>query len=195
MTESQIKKYTNLNELADHNGIVIFGGSDDINIPLGELRQAFSIDSKMYNRSIENLSIKDAVSIYEKCVAPLFPDTVLLHIGEADLVFLQENPSEFNSKYRELLSYIRAQNPNCRIAIISLRNYECDSLIEEMNKNLKNIANSEMCEYGDISTKKVWNPKSTKEAVSFVYSIGFVRPLKNARPLYDLVKMLFCYTV
>jgi len=39
----------------------------------------------------------------------------------------------------------------------------------------------------------VWNPKQTKEVVSFLYSIGFVRPLKQKRPLQDVAKILFCY--
>ena len=64
--------------------------------------------------------------------------------------------------------------------------------IEEINKHLKYIADFEKCEYGNIANKKVWNPKSTMNAVSFVYDIGFIRPLKNKRPLYDLVKILFC---
>jgi len=29
--------------------------------------------------------------------------------------------------------------------------------------------------------------------VSFLYSIGFVRPLKQKRPLQDIAKILFCY--
>ena len=65
--------------------------------------------------------------------------------------------------------------------------------MNEMNRHLKYLADSEKCEYGDIASKRVWNPKAEMEAVSFVYSIGFVNPLQNKRPLYDLVKILFCY--
>ncbi len=192
MNKSEITRYQKLNELADNNGIVIFGGSVDSNIPLGEIRQAFSIEEKMYNRSIPDLSVNDAVDVYEKCVAVLTPETLLLHIGEADLKFFEEDPNGFDKKYRELITYIKTQDKNCRIAIVSLRNYDHNTLIGEMNKHLKYIADSESCEYGDISDKKVWNPKSTKEAVSFVYSIGFAHSLRNERPVYDLVRMLFC---
>ncbi len=102
-----------------------------------------------------------------------------------------ESSAEFDNKYRE--RYIKSQNKKCRIAIVSLKNYDSDSQIEEINKHLKYIADSGRCEYGDIATKKVWNPKATMDAVSFVYSIGFVHPLKNKRPLYDLVNKFFCY--
>ena len=188
----EVRKYQKLNELAETNGIVVFGGREDMNIFLGELRQAFAIEQKMYNRSIAGLSVKDAVAVYDECVAPITPETVLIHIGEADRKFFEEHPSEFDNKYRELLSHIKSQNKKCRIAVVSLRNYESDPQIEEINKHLKYIADFEKCEYGNIANKKVWNPKSTMNAVSFVYDIGFIRPLKNKRPLYDLVKILFC---
>ena len=193
MRTEEIKNYSNLNTLAEQGGIVIYGCGEDKDIPTCEIRQAFAIESKIYNRSFDNLSITEAVSVYEKAVAPLKPETVLVHIGEADLQTFTKNPAEFDNKYLELIKVIKANSKKCRIAIISLKNYDNESRIAELNKHLKYIADSEKCEYGDISAKKVWNPKATMEAASFVYSIGFVRPLKNKRPLYDLVKMLFCY--
>lgn len=193
MREAEIKNYTKLNELAEKGGIVIFGCGVDKDIPTCEIRQAFAVESKIYNRSFESVSVKGALSIYKETVAALSPETVLLHIGETDIEFFAENSAEFDNKYRELIGYIKSQNKKCRIAIVSLRNHDSDPQIEVINKHLKYIADSEQCEYGDIATKKVWNPKATMDAVSFVYSIGFVHPLKNKRPLYDLVKMLFCY--
>ena len=193
MRESEIKNYTKLNDLAEQGGIVIFGSGVDKDIPIGEIRQAFAVESKVYNRSFESISVKDALSVYKETIAALSPETVLLHIGETDMDFFAESPVEFDNKYRELIGYIKAQNKKCRIAVVSLNNYDSVPQIAELNKHLKYIADSEKCEYGDISAKKVWNPKASMDAASFVYSIGFVRPLKNKRPLYDLVKMLFCY--
>ena len=126
-------------------------------------------------------------------IAPLAPETVLIHIGEADLTNFAGDPTAFDNQYLELLKAIKARNKKYRIAVVSLKNYENDPQIAEMNKHLKYIADSEQCEYGDISAKKVWDPTASMDAASFVYSIGFVHPLKNKRPLYDLVKMLFCY--
>ena len=37
MMKNELLKYKTLNELADKNGIVVFGGSEDMNVPLGEL--------------------------------------------------------------------------------------------------------------------------------------------------------------
>ena len=193
MREGEIKNYAKLNRLAEQGGIVIFGCDEDKDIPAGEIRQAFAVEQKVYNRSFESLSVKDALSVYKDTAAALSPETVLLHLGKADMDFFAESSAEFDNKYRQLIGYIKSQNKKCRIAVVSLRNYDYDPQIEAINKHLKYIADSEQCEYGDISAKMVWNPKISMEVASFVYSMGFVHPLKNKGPLYDLVKMLFCY--
>ena len=82
MKESEIKKYQRLNAIAEQNGIVVFGGNTDKEIPLCELRQSYQVEQKMYNRSISELSIKEAIVVYDACVSCLAPETVLLHIGE-----------------------------------------------------------------------------------------------------------------
>ena len=65
MLEKEIKKYQSLNELAEQGGIIIFGGTEDKEIPLCELKQAFELKSNLYNRSITNLSVDSAVEVYD----------------------------------------------------------------------------------------------------------------------------------
>lgn len=192
MKDFEIEKYERLNQIAQSKGIVIFGGSDDTDIPLCELRQAFDIEENMYNRSFHELSIEHAIEAYDSCVAPISPETVFIHIGKYDIELLHKNPNLFDSKYLELIEHIRAENKTCRIAVVSMKNYYNDPDIAEMNRHLKFIADSEKCEYGDIATRRVWNPQATRDAASFVRNIGFVRPLKSARPIYDLIRILFC---
>lgn len=192
MKETEILKYQKLNKLAHTGGIVILGGSEDTDIPLCEIRQAFEMEENLYNRSFEDLSITDAVAVYDTCVAVLAPETILLHVGQKDIDMLQENPVRFDGLYRDLVNHIRKKNKHCRIAIVSLRNYDSVPEIAEMNKHLKYIADMEHCEYGDIASRRVWNPKATMDAANFVRSIGFVRPLKVQRSIFDLTKILFC---
>ena len=187
MTET--KKYSALNELAEKGGTIIFGGKEDKNIPLCELKQSFELDSIFYNRSFENISITKAYELYKSCIAPLEPDTVLLHIGENDLDLFDKDSDEFISLYRELISEIRSDSPKCRIAIVSLKNYEGNILMARLNEQLKCLADSERCEFADIAEKRVWNPIGTRNAVAFAYSLG----LKVQKPIYDLAKILFCY--
>lgn len=193
MTDKDLKKYKSLNEIAEKGGIVIFGGSDDKNIPLCELKQAFSLNSDVYNRSVTNLSVNNALEIYSKCIAELYPETVLLHIGDADLKLYKDNPSDFEQKYCNLINRIKTDNKKCDVAVVSLKNYKNNADITMLNKSLKNIADSEHCDYCDVSAKRVWNPKQTKDIISFVYDIGFVRPLRKKRPVSDMVRTLFCW--
>lgn len=192
MKETEILKYQKLNELAQTGGIVILGGSEDLNIPLCEIRQAFEMEENLYNRSFTDFSVTDSVVAYDACVSALKPETILLHVGQMDLDMLQQNAAEFDSQYRALINHIRVQNKHCRIAIVSLRNYENDPVIANMNTHLKYIADMEHCEYGDIASRRVWNPKATLDAANFVRNIGFMRPLKVERSIFDLTKMLFC---
>ena len=192
MKETEILKYQKLNELAQTGGIVILGGSEDLNIPLCEIRQAFEMEENLYNRSFMDFSVTDSVVAYDACVSALKPETILLHVGQMDLDMLQQKAAEFDSQYRALINHIRVQNKHCRIAIVSLRNYENDPVIANMNTHLKYIADMEHCEYGDIASRRVWNPKATLDAANFVRNIGFMRPLKVERSIFDLTKMLFC---
>lgn len=187
-----MERYKKLNELAKTGGVVIFGGTEDKTIPLGELRQAFEIEERIYNRSTAGLSVKNALAAYEETVAVLEPETVLLHLGAEDQELFVQDRDAFVGYYRQLIESIRKQNKKCRIAIVSLRNYGSDPQIKQINESLKYFAQAERCEYCDIADRKLWNPQSIKETASFLYDIGFVRPLKVKRPLYDLVKMLYC---
>lgn len=187
-----LKKYAMLNELAQKGGTVIFGAEEDMDIPLCELKQAFELDGAFYNRSIENLSVANASEYYKNYISGLEPDTVLLHIGETDIDLFKKDRGEFTRLYRELIETIRGFNKECRIAVISVKNYYGNEDVKSLNEQLRYLSDSERCEFADISEKRTWNPKWIKEVVSFVYSIGFVRPLKMQKPIYDLVKILFC---
>ena len=193
MKKNEILKYKVLNELAEQDGIVIFGSGEDVDVPLCELKQAFSVDAKLYNRSFSNLAIAEAREAYDACVAPIHPETVLLHIGSEDLTSFAENANTFEQKYHELIAHIRSGNKKCRIVVISLKNYENDASIAQLNRHLEYIADSEKCEFGDIAARRVWNPRSSMETASFLHNMGFMRPFRNQRPVSDLVRMIFCY--
>ena len=193
MKKNELLKYNALNELAEQNGIVVFGSGEDVDAPLCELKQAFSIDAKLYNRSFSKLSVTEAIEAYDACVAPIHPETVLLHIGSEDMAFFAENPSGFEQRYRSLIGHIRNTGKKCRIVVISLKNYENDATVARLNEHLAYIADSENCEYGDIAARRVWNPRSSMETASFLQNMGIMRPFRNQRPVYDLVRMIFCY--
>lgn len=193
MKNDMTKSYPLLNSLAKPDSVVIFGGAEDMNIPLCELKQAFALNASLCNRSVEGLSVRNAREFYDLYVSALHPGCLLLHIGDADMDLFAEDADKFDRLLRDLIHHIKAQDRNCEIAIISVRNPADPDAIAEVNRHLQYIADSERCQYGDITTKRVWNPRETQSVVSFVYSIGFVRPLQNKHPLGDMIKVLFCY--
>ena len=193
MFEDKIAKYKFLNQLAEADGTVIFGTNSDVNIPLGELKQAFALSGSIYNRSFSELSVADAARVYGECVAELCPDTVIVHIGGADVSDFGGKETAFEENYRTLIGTIREKNKDCRIVIVSLKNYDNDITVAEINKLLGEIADSEKCEFEDISARRAWNVKESSERASFLYSIGFDSPLRIKRPLGTLVRILFCY--
>lgn len=190
MKNTETAKYAELNQLAAQGGVAILGGAADRDIPLCELKQAFGLETMLYNRSVEGISVNNAVEIYDTCVAPLAPETVLLHIGEADIRLFAGDPAGFDRKYREIVKHIRACDRRCGVVIVSLANPEGAADISEMNRHLKYIAESEQCQYGDIAAKKMWNPGETRGVMAFLNAMG----LGGARhqPIYDLIRILFC---
>ena len=118
-----------------------------------------------------------------------------LHIGQNDLSLFEKEPSAFDQGYTSLIKHIRNVCKHCSLAIITLRNADNDPLIEQLNKHLAVIAQNEGCELCDIAKQQAWNPRQTKEVVSFLYSMGFVRPLNNKRPVQDVARILFCYNL
>lgn len=193
MNELEIKKYQSLNNIANCGGIVLFGGKDLFELPLCELKQAFDINDDLYNRSFEKLSLSDAEDVYSKCIADIKPDTLFIQLGKDDVGLFNSDKDKFIALYRHLICTIKHRNRKIRIAIVSLKNYENDATIAEINKDLKYIADSEKCDYCDISIKKSCNPKQIKNISSFIYNIGFVHPIEHRRQIYDLSRMFFCF--
>ena len=191
--ESVIKTYRSLNSLAATGGVVIFGGAKDRLIPLGELKETFDLQYTFNNRSVPGLCLANAENTYDQCVASLAPQGIYLHIGDADIALFTENAAGFDERYCHLVQHIRSLDQKCRIAIVSLKNPDNEPVITELNKHLAVIAQNKNCEFCDIAKQQVWNPNQTKEEISFLYSIGFVRPLKQKRPLQDIAKILFYY--
>ena len=115
--------------------------------------------------------------------------------SKVHLSLFEKEPSAFDQAYTSLIKHIRNVCKHCSLAIITLRNADNDPLIEQLNKHLAVIAQNEGCELCDIAKQQAWNPRQTKEVVSFLYSMGFVRPLTNKRPVQDVARILFCYNL
>lgn len=176
---------------SDGESVVLLGGSLDKEIPVAEVAQSFNFNFKMYNRSKYGLSLKDAKKTYLESVEPMNPEAVIIHLGKEDVEMFKNNSADFDVKYLELLSSIKHQNKDRRIALVSL---EEESKVEvEMNRHIKAIAESEKCEYVNMDRAKLWDTEKTKEVTAFMYELGFDSQLKVKKPLGDISKVLYSY--
>lgn len=176
---------------SDGESVVLLGGSLDKEIPVAEVAQSFNFNFKMYNRSKYGLSLKDARKTYLESVEPMNPEAVIIHLGKEDVEMFKNNSADFDVKYLELLSSIRHQNKDRRIALVSL---EEESKVEvEMNRHIKAIAESEKCEFVNMDRAKLWDTEKTKEVTAFMYELGFDSQLKVKKPLGDISKVLYSY--
>lgn len=176
---------------SDGESVVLLGGSLDKEIPVAEVAQSFNFNFKMYNRSKYGLSLKDAKKTYLESVEPMNPEAVIIHLGKEDVEMFKNNSADFDIKYLELLSSIKHQNKDRRIALVSL---EEESKVEvEMNRHIKAIAESEKCEFVNMDRAKLWDTEKTKEVTAFMYELGFDSQLKVKKPLGDISKVLYSY--
>ena len=176
---------------SDGESVVLLGGSLDKEIPVAEVAQSFNFNFKMYNRSKYGLSLKDARKTYLESVEPMNPEAVIIHLGKEDVEMFKNNSADFDIKYLELLSSIKHQNKDRRIALVSL---EEESKVEvEMNRHIKAIAESEKCEFVNMDRAKLWDTEKTKEVTAFMYELGFDSQLKVKKPLGDISKVLYSY--
>lgn len=181
--------YQELNEIAKMDGVVLMGGSFDLQIPVTELAHSFDFNFELYNRSEKNLSVKNAKEFFQTSVAPICPEAMIVHLGNEDVNFFKTNSSDFDNKYLELIHAIKSTNKKIRIALVSVKNAEKNETIKKMNSHIKAIADAEKCVFVNLDNAKLWNPNATKASVDFAYKMG----LRVRKPLADVCEILYSY--
>lgn len=178
---------------SEGDAVVLLGGSLDKEIPVAEVAQSFSFNFKMYNRSKYGLSVRDAKKLYLENIEPLNPESVIIHLGSDDTDMFKNNSADFDVKFLELISCIKHQNNDRRIALVSIENESNAKTISDMNRHIKAIADSEKCDYIDMDKAKLWDSEKTKEVTAFMYELGFDSQLKVKKPLGDVSKVIYSY--
>lgn len=171
------------------NGVILMGGTIDKAIPVSQLAGEYSFNFEIYNKSDASLNITNAKNYFEKAIANLAPEGILIHIGEGDANLIKTNPSTFDTYYLELIETIRNCNKACRIALVSIDNPNADKNIDLINAHIKAIAGAEKATFVNLENAKLWHPESTKAACNFAHSMG----LKVRKPLNDVAEILYSY--
>ncbi len=171
------------------NGVILMGGAIDQAIPVAQLAGEYNFNFELYNKSDASLSAATAKAYFEKMIAPLAPEGLIIHLGENDVQLAKINPSAFESYYTALIQTVRSCSKNCRIALVSVDNPANDKNIAAMNAQIKALAGAEKLSYINLENAKFWHPESTKAACNFAHSMG----LKTRKPLNDVAEILYSY--
>lgn len=171
--------------------VVLFGGTLDKMIETSTIAQDFGLKFDVINKSVTNLSIRNAKTEYINNVEQLNPESILIHLGEADFGMFNKNVAEFDINFFELIFYIRSKNPKCRIGLVGLENSNHNKTTEEMNKRLKGIAASEDCTFISFDYSKLWSPKSVKKISSFISQMNIEECTHIKKPLADIAEMIY----
>ena len=171
------------------NGVILMGSAADKSIPVSELAGEYKFNFELYNKSDSSLSAAGAKDYFEKVIAPLKPEGMLIHLGENDAALIRTNSSLFDKYYLELIQSIKACNKACRIALVSVDNPNKDKTIDLLNVHIKAIAAAEKISFVSLENAKFWHPESTKAACNFAYSMG----LNIRKPLNDVAEILYSW--
>ena len=171
------------------NAVILMGSSLDTEIPVSNLAKEFNFNFDIYNKSAVNLSVAAASDYFQKKVADLAPEGILLHLGEKDLQLFKSDSSAFDRSYLNLIENIKSVNKNCRIALISVENTTNDKSVNLLNAHIKAIAESEKASFISLENARLWNPEATKTSSAFAYNMG----LNIRKPLRDVAEILYSW--
>ena len=161
-----LEKYERLNHFVLKGQLLFFGSTFLEEFPLEELKQDFSLDKVIYNRSIQGLTVGEAFKVLEPCVFELMPSKLFLSLGDEDAKLPDFNEKDFLETYAQLLDQISAELPACKIYILS----------PGYNFALKTLAREKQASYIDLSANNETDYVSAFRRIKRFFrdgSIGF----------------------
>ena len=155
--KTKLDTFKVFNELSLKGEIVIFGSDYMANFPFYDLINRTSLESAVYNRSIENMTLKDAEEALKTCVLDLCPDKIFLQLGEHE--YMHDGAEE---TYVAIIDAIKLRLPKAKIYIVSLP----FKAAERFNRRLATIADRKhiyyisLTNFDEGSYKKQFNQLS-----------------------------------
>ena len=104
-----------MNDMALKGEVVIFGSTYMSRFPFYELLKKCMLENAVYNRSIEGLTVSEAIEIADDCVVSLEPGKLFISLGEED-----EDTDDVLEKYRMLVAMLRSKLPECELYLIGI---------------------------------------------------------------------------
>lgn len=135
-----------INDISMRGEIVVFGSTYMAHFPLYELINRCTFENAVYNRSIEGLTLKEALEIVNDCVISISPRKIFLSLGEED-----ESDPDAIARYSSLISEIRKSLPESNLYLIGLSGP--GEFVGEFNKYLRSLCDNKKIKYIDFVSK------------------------------------------
>ena len=124
-----------LNDITLKGEVVIFGSTYMSKFPLYELINKSKLECAVYNRSIEGLTVKEALEIVRDCVVAIRPSKAFIALGEAD-----EKDEKSIGQYNELIQRLRTEMPKCDLFLIELLGNS--EYAKKFNDNIRSLCDN-----------------------------------------------------
>ena len=129
-----------LNDITLKGEIVVFGSTYMSKFPLYELVNKSQFESAVYNRSIEGLTLCEALELLHDCVIAVKPKKVFIALGEED-----ENDPNAIEEYNKIIGEIGTVMPTCKIFLIGLLGES--EYTKKFNKNMLSLCDNKNIKY------------------------------------------------
>lgn len=128
-----------LNDITLKGEIAVFGSTYMSKFPLYEFINKCQLESAVYNRSINGLTIEEALLIVKDCIIAIAPKKVFIALGEED-----ENNINAIKEYNQIVKLLQSALPKSKIYLIYLQGNT--PYTERFNANILSLCdNQKIC--------------------------------------------------
>ena len=200
MNRDKLRKYHELNQIAEMGQTVCAGSSLMEFFPINEMLMNQGSTKKVYNRGMAAFTIDQYDEVLDVCVLELKPSKLFINIGSNDLSIPGDTIGNLVRKYRALLERIMKELPECRITMLAF--YPCRdddnapqmegrvprtmAMVNRANEQLELLAKELGCEWLDCNAPLLAEDGMLREdimtdAIHFS-PLGYVEVLKILEP-------------
>lgn len=119
----KVQRFRILNQSAKKGETLFTGSSLMEQFPINELKQAFGIDTIIYNRGIGGFTTDDMLEYMDEQIFGTEPSRIFINIGTNDIGMptstFEENLSHMLANYRQILTQIKERLPETEVYLMA----------------------------------------------------------------------------
>lgn len=147
-----MKDFKETNSYCKKGQVVYIGSSYFANMEITKRVLLSNINTLVYDRSVEKLTIENAKTFLTEQVFALEPSKIFVNIGDEDLKSAGFDLKQFISKYEFMMLNIHRACKNCRIYITSI--VSVNPATKKVNEELYHLAKDTGCTFIDFNCNK-----------------------------------------